>query len=85
VVAYDPRKRAPASEVVDALGFMSLGGVRENMWIRARGLGNRISCGERLWVGIYGGRCNGVLKIPEFMKIAYAVRFDILSLSRPNT
>ena len=44
---------------VDALGFMSLGGVRENMWIMARGLDNRVSCGERLWVGIYGGRCNG--------------------------
>jgi len=51
VVIYDPRKMAPVSEG-DALEFMSLGCVMENMWIVAQGLGIGIPHGERLWLGI---------------------------------
>jgi nitroreductase len=73
VVTYDARKRAPASEG-DVLGFISLGCVMENMWLVAqeKGIGFQI-------MSVFGGdsvesEVKKILEIPEYMKIAHAIR-----------
>jgi nitroreductase len=73
IVIYDPRKRAPASEG-DVLGFMSLGCVMENMWLMAQSLGLSLQI-----LSVFGNmsvekEVKQVLKIPEYMRIAYASR-----------
>lgn len=73
IVTYDPRKRAPASEN-DALGFMSLGCVMENMWLMAEELGISFQI-----MSVFGGDSveqdvKKILEIPEYLRIAYAVR-----------
>ena len=81
VVIYDPRKRAPASEG-DVLGFISLGCVMENMWLMAQALGIGVHI-----MSVFSGnsveqQVKKVLKIPEYMRIAYAVRLGY-SISKP--
>jgi nitroreductase len=73
VVAYDARKRAPASEG-DVLGFISLGCVMENIWLTAQSLG--IACQI---MSVFSGdavepRVKRILRIPEAMKIGFAAR-----------
>jgi len=73
IVTYDPRKRAPAS-VGDILGFISLGCVMENMWLMAEVLG----IGFQI-MSVFGGdkvepEVKKILEIPEYLKIAYAIR-----------
>ena len=73
IVTYDTRKRAPASEN-DALGFMSLGCVMENMWLMAEELGIDFQI-----LSVFGGDSveqgvKKILEIPEYLRIAYAVR-----------
>jgi nitroreductase len=73
IVTYDARKRAPASEG-DILGFISLGCVMENMWLMAQELGISFQI-----MSVFGGNTveqdvKKILKIPEYMRIAYAVR-----------
>ena len=73
IVTYDPRKRAPAS-VGDILGFISLGCVMENMWLVAEELG----IGFQI-MSVFGGdevesEVKKILEIPEYLKIAYAIR-----------
>ena len=73
IVTYDPRKRAPAS-VGDTLGFISLGCVMENMWLMAEELG----IGFQI-MSVFGGdevesEVKKILEIPEYLKIAYAIR-----------
>ena len=73
IVTYDPRKRAPASEN-DALGFMSLGCIMENMWLMAQELGISFQI-----MSVFGGDSvehdvKKILEIPEYLRIAYAVR-----------
>jgi nitroreductase len=73
IVTYDPIKRAPASEN-DALGFMSLGCIMENMWLMAEELG----IGFQI-ISVFGGYSveqdvKKILEIPEHLRIAYAVR-----------
>jgi nitroreductase len=73
IVTYDPRKRAPAS-VGDTLGFISLGCVMENMWLVAEELG----IGFQI-MSVFGGdevesEVKKILEIPEYLKIAYAIR-----------
>ena len=73
IVTYDPRKRAPAS-VGDILGFISLGCVMENMWLMAEELG----IGFQI-MSVFGGdevesEVKKILEIPEYLKIAYAIR-----------
>ena len=73
IVVYDSRKRAPASEG-DVLGFMSLGCVMENMWLTAQSL--RIGFHV---LSVFGSNAvekevKRILEVPEYMKIAFAVR-----------
>ena len=73
IVTYDGRKRAPASEG-DVLGFISLGCVMENMWLMAQALGIGFHV-----MSVFSGdsveqEVKRILEIPEYMKIAYAVR-----------
>jgi nitroreductase len=82
IVTYDARKRAPASEG-DALGFMSLGCIMENMWLMAQELGISVQI-----MSVFGGNTveqdvKKILEIPEFMRIAYAVRLGY-SISKPS-
>ena len=73
IVIYDPGKRAPASEG-NVPGMFSLGCVMENMWLMAQspGIGLMI-------MSVFSGEhvekeLKRVLKIPECMRIAFAVR-----------
>jgi nitroreductase len=73
IVIYDTRKRAPASEG-DVLGFISLGCVMENMWLMAQAL----NIGFQI-MSVFGADSaerdiKKILEIPEYMRIAYAVR-----------
>jgi nitroreductase len=73
VVAYDSRKRAPASEG-DVLGFISLGCAMENMWLTAQSLG--IGCQI---MSVFSGNAvepqvKRILDIPVQMKIGFAAR-----------
>ena len=73
IVVYDCRKRAPASEG-DILGFISLGCVMENMWLAANSLGISVHI-----MSVFSGddvqrAIRRILEVPEFMKIAFAVR-----------
>jgi nitroreductase len=82
IVTYDPRKRAPASEN-DALGFMSLGCVMENMWLMAQELGISFQI-----MSVFGGNSveqdvKKILEIPEYLRIAYAVRLGY-PISKPS-
>lgn len=82
IVTYDPRKRAPYSEN-DALGFMSLGCVMENMWLMAEELG----IGFQI-MSVFGGSSveqdvKKILEIPEYLRIAYAVRLGY-PVSKPS-
>jgi len=84
VVTYDSRKRAPASEG-DVLGFISLGCVMENMWLMAQELGIAFHV-----MSVFSGNSveqevKKILQIPEYMRIAYAVRlgYPISTPSKP--
>ena len=73
IVAYDARKRAPASDG-DVLGFISLGCAMENMWLMAQSLG--IGCQI---MSVFSGNAvekqvKQILDIPEYMKIGFAAR-----------
>ncbi|MDG6995620.1 MAG: nitroreductase family protein [Nitrososphaerota archaeon] len=73
IVTYDPRKRAPASKG-DFLGILSLGCVMENMWLVAQSLGIGFQV-----ISVFSGKSvesklKSVLRIPKYMKIAYAIR-----------
>ncbi len=81
IVIYDSTKRAPAS-VGDVLGFISLGCVMENMWLTAQSLGIEFHV-----MSVFSGESvedevKRILGIPEFMKIAYAVRLGY-PISKP--
>jgi nitroreductase len=82
IVTYDARKRAPAS-VGDTLGFISLGCVMENMWLMAEELG----IGFQI-MSVFGGdevesEVKKILEIPEYLKIAYAIRLGY-PVSKPS-
>lgn len=73
IVAYDARKRAPASDG-DVLGFISLGCAMENMWLVAQSL----SIGCQI-MSVFSGNAvekqvKQILDIPEYMKIGFAAR-----------
>ena len=73
IVTYDARKRAPASEG-DVLGFISLGCIMENMWLMAQ----ELEIGFQI-MSVFGGTTveqdvKKILEIPEYLRIAYAVR-----------
>jgi nitroreductase len=82
IVIYDARRRAPASEG-DVLGFISLGCVMENMWLTAQALG----IGFQI-MSVFSGdsveqEVKKILDIPEYMRIAYAVRMGY-PISKPS-
>jgi nitroreductase len=73
IVIYDSRKRAPASEG-DVLGFISLGCVMENIWLMAQSLGISLHI-----LSVFSGEAvekavKRILKVPGYMKIAFAIR-----------
>jgi nitroreductase len=75
IVAYDARKRAPASEG-DVLGFISLGCVMENLWLMAQSLGISVHV-----LSVFAGEAvekevKQILSIPEYMKVAFAFRME---------
>lgn len=82
VVTYDPRKRAPASEN-DALGFMSLGCVMENMWLMAEELGISFQIMSVFGGNSVEGDVKKILEIPEYLRIAYAIRLGY-PVSKPS-
>jgi nitroreductase len=82
IVTYDSRKRAPASEG-DVLGILSLGCVMENMWLTAQAL----EIGFQI-MSVFSGNSveqevKKILEIPEYMRIAYAVRLGY-PISEPS-
>jgi nitroreductase len=82
IVTYDSRKRAPASEG-DVLGFISLGCMMENVWLMAQSLGIGVQI-----MSVFSGdsverEVKKILEIPEYMRIAYAVRLGY-SASKPS-
>lgn len=82
IVIYDSRKRAPASGR-DVLGFISLGCVMENMWLMAQSLGISFHI-----LSVFSGdavekEVKRILDIPEYMKIAFAIRLGY-PVSRPT-
>lgn len=82
IVTYDARKRAPASES-DVLGFISLGCIMENMWLVAQ----ELKIGFQI-MSVFAGNTveqdvKKILEIPEYLKIAYAVRLGY-PISEPS-
>jgi len=73
IVVYDTRERAPASEG-DFLGIISLGTVMENMWIMAASLGIGFQIMSVFSGETVAKEIKQILNIPEYMKIAFAVR-----------
>ncbi|MDD1751697.1 MAG: nitroreductase family protein [Methanotrichaceae archaeon] len=73
IVTYDARKRAPASEG-DVLGLISLGCVMENMWLMAQALGIDFQIMSVFSADSVERDVKKILEIPEYMRIAYAVR-----------
>jgi len=82
IVTYDARKRAPASEG-DVLGFISLGCVMENMWHMAQALGIDFQIMSVFGADSVEKDVKKTLEIPEYMRIAYAVRLGY-SISKPS-
>lgn len=82
VILYDSRKRAPASEG-DVLGFMSLGCVMQNMWLMAHSLGLGYQILSALSADPVAEEIKKILKIPDYMNIAYTVRIGYPK-SEPN-
>jgi nitroreductase len=73
IVLYDSRKRAPASEG-DVLGMISLGCVMENMWLVAAALGIGFHVQSVMGADRVAQEVQRVLRVPEFLKIGFAVR-----------
>jgi nitroreductase len=82
IVIYDVRKRAPASEG-DVLGFISLGCVMENMWLMAQDLGIDFQIMSVFGADSVEQDVKKSLEIPEYMRIAYAIRLGY-SISKPT-
>lgn len=83
IIIYDARKRAPASKG-DVLGFISLGCVMENMWLMAESLGISFQI-----LSVFAGNdveseLKKILAIPQYMKIAYAIRMGYSKDSPKN-
>jgi len=73
IVAYDTRKRAPASEG-DVLGIMSLGCVMQNIWLMAANLGIAMQILSAFNAREAEDHLRGFLAIPEHMQIAFTCR-----------
>jgi nitroreductase len=83
IVVYDTRKRAPASEG-DFLGIISLGCVMENMWIMAASLGIGFQIMSVFSSETIEEKIKRILNIPEYLKIAFAVRLGYPSSKGPR-
>jgi len=73
IVIYDPRKRAPASKG-DFLGIISLGCVLESMWLVAQDLRISFHVMSVFAAASVEDRLKRLLDIPEYMRIAFAIR-----------
>jgi len=73
LVMFDSRKRAPDSPG-DFLGIISLGCVMENMWLMAHSLGIAFHIMSEFGEDPVENESKRILKIPEYMKIAYGYR-----------
>ena len=83
IVIYDSRKRAPASEG-DVLGFISLGCVMENMWLAANSLGISVHVLSVFSGDVVQKAVKQILKVPEYMKIAFAIRLGYAVSNQPG-
>ena len=72
-VLYDSSRRAPASEG-DFLGIISLGCLMENMWLVAQSLGIGCQIVSFLASGSVEQEVKELLRIPESLRIAFAIR-----------
>lgn len=81
VVAYDPRRRAPASEG-DFLGIMSLGCVMENMWLEAKSLGIGFHIVSALSAPDIAKEVMRILGIPAHLQIAFTCRIGYPAAAR---
>jgi nitroreductase len=79
VMAFDGRKRAPASEG-DVLGMMSLGCVMLNMWLMAESQGIGMQILSAFAEHDAGNEMRRILEIPAHMKIAFACRLGYLAV-----
>src|ERR1035437_4797853 len=82
IVAYDIRKRAPASEG-DVLGVMSLGCVLDNMWLIAQSLKIGFHVLSALSTAPTENEVKRILGIPDYLKIAFPCRIGY-PLSAPD-
>jgi nitroreductase len=73
IVVYDARKRAPASEG-DFLGIISLGCVLENIWLVAQDMRICLQVMSVFAADRVENELKRLLNIPEYMKIAFALR-----------
>jgi nitroreductase len=77
ILLYDSTKRAPASQN-DALGFMSLGCVMENMWLTAQSLGLGLQIISALSSNMVGeaveNEARKILNFPGDRRIAFTCR-----------
>jgi nitroreductase len=73
IVAYDTRKRAPASEG-DVLGIMSLGCVMQNMWLTADAIGLAMQIMSVFSNEDVQSQLRPLLGIPPHLDIAFACR-----------
>lgn len=78
VVVYDPGKRAPASRG-DALGFMSLGCVMENMWLMAHSMGISCHIVSSFNDAPAENKAKRILGIPQNLNIAFTCRLGYAS------
>jgi nitroreductase len=83
IVIYDAKKRAPASEG-DVLGFISLGCVMENMWLEAQASGIGVQIMSVFSSDSVEQEVKKILEIPEYMKIAYALRLGYPTSMKPT-
>ncbi len=73
MVFYDSTKRAPASDG-DALGFMSLGCLMENIWLAAQSLGLGMQILSLSATASIETELKQILGVPDNLKIAYTIR-----------
>jgi nitroreductase len=79
IVAYDTRKRAPAS-TGDFLGIMSLGCVMQNMWLTAEELGIGMQIMSVFSAQHVEAELREILSIPDHIDIAFACRLGYPSV-----
>jgi nitroreductase len=74
IIVYDKTKRAPDSQG-DFLGIVGLGCLMENIWLAAESLGIGVHILSEFGEDPINKEVKQILKIPDNLEIAYAMRF----------